>query len=714
MSASVANVEAAAPSSRLQPFQCHICGSRFTRHENLKRHAGVHSRSGGEASLPCDYCQTTFSRRDLRFRHMKRKHPEQLERRAASGRAEDRTVGVMGITLTSQEIQSSSAVPLENPFDLQPQHSLTDVELEMSNWVGEMGFPQAQSQLENSDGQLNVSHIIHPPTSIPTRSEEAPYDFTRGLIQQPPPSGSRHSNSFAQDTVGYDQSISLEPSSFDTTHQVDSQTHPNSQPVFSPVASSTSGSPASYLPDGLSSKDVLYLRDDWFPSPSQSAKGYHLYFSHVSQFVPFLHRPTFDATETAHHLGLSMLCLAYQHGEDPDCGEEAGSGARLSQRCFHRARVLAASEEERAADLAHTITLVQAYWLLQVYVMMYLCGSNSAYGHKMHSRMISLTRFGGLTQCIPVESTTTENLDDLWREFIKAESHKRTLLAVHQIDALWYQLFSIPRSLSHLEIKHDLPCREECWTAVSPALWAHRQLAARQSTPLVPYSEAVRVFLSPDPDIDSLPDFDLYGAINIAQFLLSSAREVSGWSTMTGRLSLERFEPLQSSLIALERLIRPQAETAKSTHAASCEATWEMAMLELLVWSPSHTSGIVGSSVDAFLTQSTYLATSYQPMHEAPTKKALQPHIDWFLRNLDTTPTFDSEPPWLILYAYKAFLIAWQLLREGFPGAMQVVSVRDGDAHGAVAWARKTFQCKHRLQLSKLISSCLDMLDGAG
>lgn len=136
-------------------------------------------------------------------------------------------------------------------------------------------------------------------------------------------------------------------------------------------------------------------------------------------------------------------------------------------------------------------------------------------------------------------------------------------------------------------------------------------------------------------------------------------------------------------------------------------------MVELLVWSPSHTAGFVRGSVDAFLNQSTYHASSYQSMHEEFTKKALQPRIDWFLRNLDVAP-FDSEPPWVILYAYKAFLIAWQLLHEGVPGAMQVVGVRDGDFHGAIVWARKAFQSKHRWQLSKLISSCLDMLDGAG
>lgn len=695
MSVSVANIEATPPSSRLQPYQCQVCGSRFTRHENLKRHAAVHSRSGGDTSLSCVFCQTTFSRRDLRSRHIKRKHPEQLDRQAANGREE----GPLRDDSRMQESESLSALSSETPFGLQPQHSLTDMEGSMGNWISQMDLPHTQLPLVDRDqDHLRLSHIINPSPSIDTRNNEL-----QGLIQPPLTSEPRPIGPFVSETVGFEQSLLLEPSSFNSAYHFEAEIHPTSPPV---------STTASYIPDGLSPKDVAYLRDDWFPSPSQAARGYQLYFSHVSQFVPFLHRPTFDATETARHLGLSMLCLAYQHGEDPDRGDEIGSGARLSQRCFHRARVVAAEREERVIDLAETITLVQTYWLLQVYVMMYLCGADSVYGHKMHSRMISLTRFGGLTQPTQVEPTTTEDLDDLWRHFIKAESHKRTVLAVHQIDALWYQLFSIPRSLSHLEIKHDLPCPEDFWTAFSSALWAHRRLAAKQSTPLVPYSDAIRLFLSPDPDIDSLPKFDLYGAINIAQFLLSSAREVSGWSTMTGRISLERFEPLQSSLIALERLIRSQAEMVKSSHAASCEATWEMAMLELLLWSPLHTSGIVGGRVDEFLTQSTYLASSYQLLHDTATKNAAQPHIDWFLNYLETTHSFESEPPWLILYAYKAFLIAWQLLRDGFPGAMLAVGVHDGDVHGAVLWARKVFQRKYRHQLSKLIDSCLDVLKG--
>lgn len=540
-------------------------------------------------------------------------------------------------------------------------------------------------------------------------AEDDAHNTSSWLTQEPASSEQTDLDQFLRNAQGFEHSPLPGGPDHDASHHTGAQIHQTTAPQLAwSDTTSSKGSP--YSPDGLSTTDLQYLQDDWFPSPSQTAKGYNLYFQHVAHFVPFLHRPTFDATETVCHLGLSMLCLAYQHGEDPDCGEEAGSGAILSLRCFHRARVLAVSEEEKADDLAHNITLIQAYWLLQICAMMYICGKTSTLGLKMHSRMISLARFGGLTQVIPVESSATEDLDSLWREFIRAESHKRTLLAVHQIDALWYQLFSIPRSLSHLEIKHDLPCREECWIASSPAQWAHRQLASRQSAALVPYSEAVRRFLSPDPDVDSLPTFDLYGAINIAQFLLSSVREISGWSTMTGRLSLERFEPLQTSLVTLERLIRPQGETAKSTHATSCEATWEMAMIEINVWSQSHTCGIVGGSVDAFLNDSTFLTNCSKTLYEPATAKAIQPHVDWFLRYLDGMLAPDPEPPWIALYAYKAFLIAWQLVRSGSPGAMQAVGVLDGDVQGAVEWARKVFQCRQRRQLSTLISSCLDAL----
>ena len=48
----------------------------WTLQENLKRHTVLHSQSHADTSFPCDFCSTTFARQDLRWRHIKYKHPE--------------------------------------------------------------------------------------------------------------------------------------------------------------------------------------------------------------------------------------------------------------------------------------------------------------------------------------------------------------------------------------------------------------------------------------------------------------------------------------------------------------------------------------------------------------------------------------------------------------------------------------------------------------
>lgn len=490
----------------------------------------------------------------------------------------------------------------------------------------------------------------------------------------------------------------------------DVQMYPVTSAQSAPFMSLTSFSLDQPMPDSLLPLDLPQIEDDWFPSEAQVLRGCHYFFLNVSHYVPFIHQPTFDASQLPPYLLLSMLCLGYQHCENPESGDQHGSGVSLSVRCFHRARVLMACDEESTDDAARNISMVQAYLLLQIHAMMYLCGTDSSYGLKTHSRMISLARAGGLMQPMPAETAATHDLDSLWREFVKAESHKRTLFAVHQIDALWYQFLSIPRSLSHLEVKHDLPCPVDYWTASTSVEWAHRQLVGRNPASSVPYPDAVRCFLSSEADVKTIPAFDPYGAINITQFLTSSAREISGWSTMTGRLSTERLEPLRSSLLALGPFVHSPPETANATHTALYEATWETAMIEVQMWSPSHTGGIVEGSMDAVLHQMTYLAPSRELLCEPSTAESIQPHVDWFLRYLDATLVPDSEAPWITLYAFKAFMIAWQLTLGGMAGSMRAVDVPDGDIEGCLAWARKAFGRRERWQLGKIVLACLDAL----
>jgi hypothetical protein len=699
---------------REQPFECSVCHSRFTRHENLKRHSDLHTRPKGDASFACRPCRTTFSRRDLRDRHVKRKHPEQEEGRPAKVARRD-TVTSTGQahkerTSRPTTIRKPSAPPVAEQNDLLPQEWATIAYMDIGNGSWDMNMRYDPPIVDHSYTGLHTS-TLDLGSDVAHNTGEPSIDavnFTNPLLSQTP-----HPNPapLVQDDTHSHMDILLHGTSQGQAHQHSASIGggPGSS-TPSPESSCDGVNPYSALPEGLSPKDLPYFRSEWYPSAAQVERGLDLYFSHVSHFIPFLHRPTLDVTCTPTYLTLSMLSLAYQYAEDPGIIDQPGSGEQLSILCFHRARVLVASEEEVEDDFSHNVALVQTLLLLEVCAIFYICGKTSTQGLKMHSRMISIARSAGLMCTALPEAATTKDLDSMWREAIKAESHKRTILAAHQIDALWYQILSIPRCLSHLEIKHDLPCPVECWYARTSADWAHRRLVASQ-TRQTQYTEAVRLFLSRSPDVNAIPPFDPFGAINITQFLLSSAREVSGWSTMTGQVSLERFEPLRESLVALASFICPREDVTTDSYAATRAATWEMAMIELNIWSPSHTGGIVESSVDGVLTHSTYLACSGELPFGSDILASIQPHLDWFLRHLDGSDDEASEAPWLNLYAYKAFLLAWQLVRGGVMGVMHAVGVDDNDADGAVSWMRKACSKKRQSRLMKMVVESLNVLD---
>ncbi|KAJ5692600.1 hypothetical protein N7462_002023 [Penicillium macrosclerotiorum] len=678
-----------------QPFQCPQCLNRFTRHENLKRHTALHSRSQAEASVPCELCPATFSRPDLRHRHMKRKHPEhEHEWISKSTRRRSPTHDNDAWATVDERVNSSSPPDAQEDCFFSDRGNKVDLGKEKVTWE-----VRRQSQTDFGHPIERTNNYV----DTTTKTGQIPL----GSIMDDMNSIDR----IVQDATDLERSLLLETSLF-TSGGPTTTLHPED------ICPSTSYGPSlanlnmnSKIPDTLLLSAVTPPREDWSPSALQINHGCDLFFRHVSPFVPFIHHPTFDTNSAPHNLLVSMLSISYHYGEDPECVGQEGSGVDLSRRCFHRARGLLALSEDNTHAFSDNVTMVQSYLLLQICAMMYLCGNDSAYGLKMHSNMISLARTSGMMQPMPAQSTVTEDLESLWRQFVKAESHKRTLFALHQIDALWYQFLSIPRSISHLEIKHELPSPREIWNASSSSEWAHRRLVSNSTGPSVQYADAVRRFLSPDADINSIPPFDPYGAINIAQFLISSAREISGWSTMTGIISMERFGALRSSLIALGPFICPERNSSTSAPSGASWATWQTAMIELQMWSPSHTGGIIEGSIDALLTQSTSLAPTFDFLCDAGTASSIQPHINWFLCYLDEIPTPQSEAPWILLYAYKAFLIAWQLVRGKIPGAMCAVGVADGDEHAALAWARKVFERRRQLQLVKLITSCLANLN---
>lgn len=65
----------------------------MTGQENLKRHSEVHSKKSNEPALKCSHCSKTFSRQDLRLRHVRRKHPQLAFSSAGEPSGRTRSVG---------------------------------------------------------------------------------------------------------------------------------------------------------------------------------------------------------------------------------------------------------------------------------------------------------------------------------------------------------------------------------------------------------------------------------------------------------------------------------------------------------------------------------------------------------------------------------------------------------------------------------------------
>lgn len=208
----------------------------------------------------------------------------------------------------------------------------------------------------------------------------------------------------------------------------------------------------------------------------------------------------------------------------------------------------------------------------------------------------------------PTKPSVTQDLDSLWRQFVRAESHKRTLYSLYGFDSAWYHFLSRPRCLSHLEIKHELPCGNDLWNACTPTEWAHRSLIASSlcsrddsSSTRMRFLDMVRAaFVNQVEDPLPLP-LDSTGASLMTHFVLASVREMTGWTTMTGRSCFERFEALLASMVRLEPLVTVQNAKLETPASAAAEATWRMSMIELLLWSQSHTGGLVEDSIDAAL-----------------------------------------------------------------------------------------------------------------
>lgn len=283
--------------SSFQPFQCSICQARFTRHENLKRHAALHSRSHKKASLSCDICHATFSRPDLRLRHLKRKHPEIEDSRPTKRRA---TAEVD--SRRSRGKISPSNSPARSRHDSHIHHSGDEDESQHSLYGNCGGRHSPYQNTETTSLAEYTSSNTEQGESLALLAPITPQTLTNGSTNP---------------STNLDQSSLLLQSFLESNNGFTNQT-----PLTTATHASFDTALAGFdfdqwSPDGLLSIDLSKAQDGWLPSIIQVTRGCELFFTHCSSFLPFLHRATFDVDQVPKHLLLSLLCLGYQHGTDP-------------------------------------------------------------------------------------------------------------------------------------------------------------------------------------------------------------------------------------------------------------------------------------------------------------------------------------------------------------------------------------------------------------
>ncbi|KAG9612574.1 hypothetical protein KCU77_g1428, partial [Aureobasidium melanogenum] len=158
-------------------------------------------------------------------------------------------------------------------------------------------------------------------------------------------------------------------------------------------------------------------------------RGVQLYFRHVSPFLPFIHQHTFEHSDMPEALLMGMLSIGLQFGSEQEMDPS------IPAQAFKRGRkLLTQAELSDKVLFARNIHTVQAYLLLELYATMCSGGRDTTIGLQMHHKSVELVRRYGLTEPLTVQSGTAEDLDALWRQFVRSESHKRTLFAVYQLD----------------------------------------------------------------------------------------------------------------------------------------------------------------------------------------------------------------------------------------------------------------------------------------
>ncbi|KAL4907246.1 fungal-specific transcription factor domain-containing protein [Aspergillus multicolor] len=413
-----------------------------------------------EKPFGCDKCTKSFTRKDLLVRHERLTHSSSP---AAS---------------TPGSVPAASTQPVFDGLNV------------LASAVTDHPFPSTGEPV------LPASHVAFPTAPAPEPapfSEPFPYegdDFTSFLDSIPLPShpysptyqplplfpplqfdsGSEYPSTIGHDGGAATPSRPVLPrhgTQLPSLQLEESQPPTRTRPPKVPIVVTTQ------CRDRL----VRELRDYANVIPEQSIPSRHAlsrcltgYLTGYHDHYPFLHIPTLNIETTPLHLVLSMAALGAQYCREHDTSIGLFQVAKAvtmehMRREFqwnglHDHQTKQASSVDQSQDILETI---QSLLMLMSVSSWFEHYPPHYEGLFIRSPMETLMRKYGLNS-LPRQ-------DGSWESWIRKESAKRTKLIVFCFLGIQTIVFDVPPNILTEEIKLDLPCAENEWTAASASEW---------------------------------------------------------------------------------------------------------------------------------------------------------------------------------------------------------------------------------------------------
>ncbi|KAI1206326.1 fungal-specific transcription factor domain-containing protein [Annulohypoxylon truncatum] len=203
------------------------------------------------------------------------------------------------------------------------------------------------------------------------------------------------------------------------------------------------------------------------------------FFERFYPSFPAIHQPTFDVTIAKEPMLQAVACVGAMY-------HSPGSNYNISLALFEAGLRSLDKYVREDRSRFREIWVTQAYLLFE-YFAFYSCRDDLfPTAIRIHRRVVDSARQYQLLQdgslsggygsgLSPAQNdihVTSPSSEQAWKQFIESESRKRTMYCLYYLDAQLSVCCNVRPLLTALEVKYELPCRDDVWSAPTETAWS--------------------------------------------------------------------------------------------------------------------------------------------------------------------------------------------------------------------------------------------------